>query len=90
VITIRETGCDMLALVNRKVHGMWQWTHKSFVFKGHDAMGDLVDSNYAEGWVAEEQDRRRLASRSYGLARVRIGRMQGCVRCVKCKQTGGQ
>jgi hypothetical protein len=33
----------------------------------------------------EEQDRRRLASRSYGLARVRIGRTQGCVRCIKYK-----
>jgi hypothetical protein len=52
VITIRETGYNMLVLVNRQVHGTWQWTDKVFVFKGHDAMIDLVDSNYAEGWVA--------------------------------------
>jgi hypothetical protein len=52
VITIRETGHDILDLVNRKVHGRWQWTNTVFVFKGHDAMVDLVDSNYAEGWVA--------------------------------------
>jgi hypothetical protein len=48
-----------------------------------------VLANETEG--VEEQDRsRRLGSHSYGLASVRIGRTQGCVRCIKCKQTGGQ
>jgi hypothetical protein len=50
----------------------------------------MSEHKFSRTLSVEEQDRRRLASRSYGLALVRIGRMQGCVRCIKCKQTGGQ